>query len=229
MPPEFDVSKDYYEILQVHPKAEPAVIRGAYRVILKELQGHPDLGGSHEQAILLNEAYHILGDTDLRASYDRARQHLLNPLPISGITQSRIIREGWEEVICPACGRSNHLRPGRTRTKFHCGACRSPLFPASTVKKAQQPPSDASQNNLRLPKDLFEELSVRGELELRTGKLPRGGKLTCRRCRRVWVAPNTDSVPPACPACGAADWNSFRAFKCRHCSHEFTTYSLRRR
>ena len=36
---------DYYEILQVHPKASPAVIKKAYRTLLMEMGHHPDLGG----------------------------------------------------------------------------------------------------------------------------------------------------------------------------------------
>ncbi len=38
-----------------------------------EMGAHPDLGGDEERAKLINEAYTVLGDADLRAAYDRAR------------------------------------------------------------------------------------------------------------------------------------------------------------
>jgi curved DNA-binding protein CbpA len=38
-----------------------------------EMGAHPDLGGDEERAKLINEAYAVLGDPDLRGAYDRAR------------------------------------------------------------------------------------------------------------------------------------------------------------
>ncbi len=65
---------DYYEILQVHPRASQEMIKKAYRTLMGEMGGHPDLGGDEERAKLINEAYGVLGDPDLRAGYDTARQ-----------------------------------------------------------------------------------------------------------------------------------------------------------
>lgn len=64
---------DYYEILQVHPRASPEMVKKAYRTLMGELGGHPDLGGDEERAKLINEAYAVLGDPDLRRAYDEAR------------------------------------------------------------------------------------------------------------------------------------------------------------
>ncbi len=64
---------DYYEILQVHPKASPEMVKKAYRVLMGEMGGHPDLGGDEERAKLINEAYTVLGDPEVRRAYDRAR------------------------------------------------------------------------------------------------------------------------------------------------------------
>ncbi len=64
---------DYYEILQVHPRAAPEMIKKAYRTLMGEMGAHPDLGGDEERAKLINEAYTVLGDPDVRRAYDRAR------------------------------------------------------------------------------------------------------------------------------------------------------------
>jgi curved DNA-binding protein CbpA len=68
---------DYYEILQVHPRASEAMIKKAYRTLMGELGGHPDLGGDEERAKLINEAYRVLSDPDLRRAYDQARESRL--------------------------------------------------------------------------------------------------------------------------------------------------------
>lgn len=62
--------RNYYRILHVQPDAPAEVIHSSYRAILKERRGHPDLGGSMEEALLLNEAYETLKDPGRRAAYD---------------------------------------------------------------------------------------------------------------------------------------------------------------
>ena len=70
----FPSDVNYYEVLQVHPTADVAVIKSAYRTIMRELQAHPDLGGDEEQAKVLNEAHRVLSAPDLRAEYDAVRR-----------------------------------------------------------------------------------------------------------------------------------------------------------
>ncbi|MBI4125754.1 MAG: PilZ domain-containing protein [Deltaproteobacteria bacterium] len=64
-------NRDYYQILQISPKADPAIVKAAYYAHLKTLKKHPDLGGDHEEASLINEAYEILGDSERRRQYDQ--------------------------------------------------------------------------------------------------------------------------------------------------------------
>ncbi len=59
---------DYYEILQVHRRAEPEVIRAAYRILAHKY--HPDHGGDPKRMIALNDAFDVLGDPARRAAYD---------------------------------------------------------------------------------------------------------------------------------------------------------------
>lgn len=63
------MSNNYYEILGVSSNASPAEIQSAYR--RAAIQNHPDRGGDHSKMILINEAYGILSEPELRAEYDR--------------------------------------------------------------------------------------------------------------------------------------------------------------
>ncbi len=66
--------KNYYEILEVNPKASKEVIEKAYRVLVKRY--HPDLYTGEKQRYAekktkeINEAYNILSDEFLREQYD---------------------------------------------------------------------------------------------------------------------------------------------------------------
>lgn len=66
--------KNYYEILEVDPKASKEVIEKAYKVLAKKY--HPDLQEeknkkrAEEKIKNLNEAYEILSDTNKKAKYD---------------------------------------------------------------------------------------------------------------------------------------------------------------
>ncbi len=66
--------KNYYELLEVNPKASKEIIEKAYKVLIK--QCHPDgyIGEekvfAEEKTRELNEAYHILTDDFLRSQYD---------------------------------------------------------------------------------------------------------------------------------------------------------------
>jgi len=67
-------SHDYYELLQVSPKADLEVIKAAYKRLA--LKYHPDTGGkfaSSDKMRLLIEAHDILTDPDKRQKYDRQR------------------------------------------------------------------------------------------------------------------------------------------------------------
>jgi curved DNA-binding protein CbpA len=62
---------DFYEVLQVSPRAEPEVIRAAYRTLARKY--HPDHGGDARRMIDLNDAWDVLGDPNRRAAYDASR------------------------------------------------------------------------------------------------------------------------------------------------------------
>ena len=61
--------KNYYEILEVHPKASSEVIEKAYKVLV--MKNHPDVVGEENSKIAeINEAYDILSNNFLRKQYD---------------------------------------------------------------------------------------------------------------------------------------------------------------
>jgi curved DNA-binding protein CbpA len=70
---------DLYEVLQVHPRAEPDVLRAAYRVLARKY--HPDHGGDARRMITLNDAWDVLGDPATRAAYDASRAPASQPGP----------------------------------------------------------------------------------------------------------------------------------------------------
>lgn len=66
---------DLYELLQVHPKADPQIIQKAYHTLMQ--RHHPDQGGDPDHAKRINAAYEILMDPDRRRTYDQVRLHML--------------------------------------------------------------------------------------------------------------------------------------------------------
>lgn len=62
---------NYYIILKVEPDASQEAIKAAFRKLMVTMKMHPDLGGDHEVAAQINEAYAVLSDKAKRANYDR--------------------------------------------------------------------------------------------------------------------------------------------------------------
>jgi len=62
--------RNYYRILYVQPDAPTALIRASYQTLMQKLKQHPDLGGRHWNASIINEAYQVLVDVEKRRAYD---------------------------------------------------------------------------------------------------------------------------------------------------------------
>lgn len=135
---------NYYIILRVQPSASVETIKASYRKLMVTLKMHPDLGGDHEVAAQINEAYAVLKDDAKRAKYDRL--HLLQRLEAaqavarerrsansSGVgsnagatKRERAAPQGRDEKSrhCPFCDAS---LPQRVVAPVRCERCRSPL------------------------------------------------------------------------------------------------------
>ena len=75
---------DYYEFLQISPKAEPSTIHRVYRFLAARL--HPDNPetGDAEKFMLLKQAFDVLSDPERRAEYDAAyKKEAPQPAPLS--------------------------------------------------------------------------------------------------------------------------------------------------
>jgi hypothetical protein len=110
--------RNYYRILQVQPDAPQEIIQASYRTLMLELKRHPDLGGSNEEAALLNEAYEILRDPQRRVAYDEElfRQYTMQ----TGI----YARKTDTPIFCPICKKELVRKPLPGEL---CPTCRTPL------------------------------------------------------------------------------------------------------
>jgi curved DNA-binding protein CbpA len=245
---QFDPEVDYYEVLQVHPRAHPEIIKRAYRTLVAQLHAHPDLGGSHQQMVLINRAYEVLSSEELRAEYDRWRQAQSSqptgtaspgPTPSSrpappaaSASAASASAAGVISLACPNCGRRNRLPQDIGLFRARCGACGERLIPVAAPGAPRGPRADTAPHAerpaaRRLPQDLYNDLLRDGELRVQLERVARGSRVACRKCQRPWWASRSGKPPPTCPSCGSPEWVTFRLFKCSQCGHEFETNSLR--
>ncbi len=79
---ESPVQKDYYSILQVHPKASMLQIKKAYRMLAFKF--HPDSNDGGDALSIsifrdINEAYNILSSVEHRRAYDKKNYYTSAP------------------------------------------------------------------------------------------------------------------------------------------------------
>ncbi|MEQ1802438.1 MAG: J domain-containing protein [Gammaproteobacteria bacterium] len=116
--------RNLYRILHVQPDAPEEIIQSSYRTLMMKLRRHPDLGGDHFTATLINEAYSVLSDPGKRAAYDEAwRSVAASPDEAAAPPQAPV-------PACPFCGAA-HGFAGRIHSTATCTTCNSPLAPAA--------------------------------------------------------------------------------------------------
>jgi hypothetical protein len=129
--------RNYYRILHVQPDAPAEVIRTSYRTLMRRLKMHPDLGGDHWNATVINEAFETLSDPEKRAVYDKDLKALREWQKLQGqesalkLVHSRPKSESEGPYRkCHFCGAryEAHIADLPEAT---CQKCDSPLFPAA--------------------------------------------------------------------------------------------------
>ena len=129
-----DNRRNFYRVLHVQPDAPTEVIRSSWRTLLSRLRQHPDLGGTHAQAVLVNQAWEVLGDADRRADYD-ANLHeegrdgpaqRAAPQALAGQAMALAWVAGQHPPLtaCPLCSQAVR-QPVRQNSR--CSHCQSPL------------------------------------------------------------------------------------------------------
>lgn len=86
---------DYYELMQISPKAEQETLQRVYRMLASRY--HPDNPetGDTELFLLLNQGYEILGDPEARAAYDVTYQlQHLEPLNVFNLKEFAVGIDG---------------------------------------------------------------------------------------------------------------------------------------
>jgi len=113
-----DESCDYYEILQVHPRAGQEIIKRAYRTLSRSY--HPDANPPDRRAWAagmmsqLNQAYAVLSDPETRREYDARRS-------AGGSASTRFGRQK-DHPVASAAVRSCHWHAQRPRVSI-CTIC----------------------------------------------------------------------------------------------------------
>lgn len=115
-----------YRILHVQPDAPAEIIRSSYRTLMTKLRRHPDLGGDHLTATLINEAYAVLSDPAKRAAYDEQCRAAGDE---AGRDRPPEPAAPAPSPLCPFCGTA-HGFAGRIHATATCTTCNSPLAPA---------------------------------------------------------------------------------------------------
>lgn len=191
--------RNHYRTLHVQPDAPLEVIKANYRTLMQTLRLHPDLGGDHQAAVQVNEAYAVLGDPGRRAAYDR---ELFARYDVATVSRGPLPggqRRG-EPTPGPAAGnKRNYYRLLQVQ----------PDAPVEVIESSYRALSAAS-SNARLPlaealatlRDPEQRSAYDRSLERRRTEHAPGTSLD-RRSDRTSVPAYEPLATPSCAFCGA--------------------------
>ncbi len=129
-------NRNYYQILHVQQNAPVEVIRSSYRTMMQRLKMHPDLGGDHEEAAIVNQAYAVLTNAKKRADYDASLEKpaendsQATEVKSKSPTSNTIYNQDIDTAkSCSFC-QSAHSFGEKIEPDCVCNECGSTLFPA---------------------------------------------------------------------------------------------------
>jgi len=146
-----DNRRNWYRILHVQPEAPFEIIKASYRTLMTTLCQHPDRGGDHATAALINQAYAVLSDAEKRRQYDR----FLALRKAHGTPQARqtpASRDGHTPTgrCCAFCAApvAVAIQPG-----MRCHRCDSPLASPSRTAAAAKDGTWGRRTIGRIPRN----------------------------------------------------------------------------
>lgn len=123
--------RNYYRILQVQPEAPVEIIKASYRILMTKLNAHPDRGGDHETAALINQAYAVLSDIQKRKKYDDMLFNRFQTGGKNGAGHSPFMKTGHPnyEHQHPSHDNWNQRRTAPESSRHNCFFCRAEVAP----------------------------------------------------------------------------------------------------
>lgn len=129
--------RNYYRLLHVQADAPAEVIKASYRALM--LLNHPDRGGDHAEAVLLNEAYAVLCDAEKRKAYDVQRAARADrSRGAASEAKSEPKRDSAKASTGPRCPLCKMAAPTVIGSSTRCTRCRAPLAPVSHASDKQR-------------------------------------------------------------------------------------------
>lgn len=178
---------DLYHVLGIERHAAADDIRRRYRHLMQTEAQHPDLGGDTETAALINRAYAVLGNPQLRQQYD-ARLDVLNRISrgfptvdIAATAPARAVDPARECVFCGTPHGATTVDDPESR----CATCSSPLHRATANRLERWDQRAIARIPRNLPVRFFTDWRQADGFTGRTEDLSLSGlRLVCRTAIR---------------------------------------------
>ncbi len=129
---EFGMDTDYYAVLGLDRDAGLAAIRESYRRLMQSSRIHPDLGGDTREAALINKAYRVLSNAELRDEYD-ARLTILERVA-QGFEPEAPPTVAQAANSCAFCNEPHHFSQHDDLSDTGCARCGSALQAAGNER-----------------------------------------------------------------------------------------------
>lgn len=123
--------KDYYELLDVSPKASQKEISSKYKTFAKKY--HPDINDSDPELVNyfkeISEAYNVLKDPERRKKYDILRKHFMKKKGKSSSKTNGNSFSNFSDLLKSFINRKNEAEPEKKETPNPTEGLR--IFPVS--------------------------------------------------------------------------------------------------
>lgn len=147
----------------------------SYLTLMRRLRMHPDLGGDHRNATMINEAYTTLKDPVQRAAYDRRLKRRTSTMRPDGTLaikpQPPLPSPTRPCAFCEAPNAAASFRAIAAR----CDICHSPLRPAERYRKDATARRALQRIVRKLPMTFAPTWSPGAEVAATTGDLSISG------------------------------------------------------